>query len=319
MCIQKLRDKDHSLRGCSRERDLLRRAVKWGICFFAVILFTGCHAKRTAQKDRPLETLNTIVSEVVLHRHTDTYRLPMPADAEGKNLFANAIARVNAWEKVHPGQFTDIISYTRGICYEKLGNLKESADEYSRVQSGDPELIENARKRLVVLNELQEAFRPPLIASDPEEAASLVGAARDRIASAIRKNKGTEWDSLVMLCAENRAVEEFLDLQTRRSQVGEATYRQAIESLIERFSDSKRIMEHQLRLGIYYEETGREWIGRAEYGHDLNAWKYAQQTIDKAIEIYVRIAQADGYPEKREAQARLDAVEELARKIDKNV
>lgn len=290
-----------------------------GAFLTASLLLTGCHAKRTNPRDRPLETLNTIVSEVILHRHTDTYRLPMPVDAEGKNLFVNAIARLDAWANVHPGQFNDIISYTKGICYEKLGNLKDSADQYNMVQSGDPELVESASKRYKVLSELQESFHPPLITSDAEMSVSLVEAARTRVATAIKKYKGTEWESLVMLCAENRAVEEFLDMQTRRSQVGETNYRQAIESLIDSFSDSKRIMEHRLRLGIYYEETGREWIGRAEYGHDPNAWKYAQQTIDKAIEIYVRIAQADGYAEKREAQARLDAVEELARKIEKNV
>jgi hypothetical protein len=282
------------------------------------LILAGCHARKTPEQNRSYETLNTIVSEVILHRKTDVYRLPYPVDAEGKNLFSNALIRLDAWARVHPGQCEDVVLYTEGLCHEKLGHLKEAADDYGRVPKGDADLPKLAPKRREVMLDLAERFRPPLKSLDPAEQDQLLQALKDRSDQAVQKYKGTEWESLAMLCSENLVVEEFLDLQTRRAEIGEGKYREAIESLIVRFPESKRIQEHRMRLGIYYEETAREWIARAEYGKQEEAWSLAQKALDKATEIYVKVSQADGYPEKREAVARLDSVESLAKKVDKS-
>lgn len=288
------------------------------------LVLAGCYAKKTPPANQPYETIETIVAEVLLHKTTNTYRLPFPVDAEGKNLFSNAIVRLDAWSKVHPGQYQDIINYTKGMCHEKLGHLKEAAECYGAVDGADPELVPLAAKHREVMLDLDHLFRPPLQSDDPNEQATLMEAARDRTEQAVTKYKGTPYEGVAMLCTENRAVQEFLDLQGQRSQVGEIAYLQAIESLIQRFPDSKRIEEHRLRLGDYYAETARECIARAEAGigetdpAGQDEWMTAQKALDKATEIYVKIAQADGYPEKREAQARLDGIEEISRRIEKN-
>jgi tetratricopeptide (TPR) repeat protein len=288
-----------------------------------LLLVSGCQTKKTPVENRPWETLSTIVTEVDLQRKTDVYRLPYPLDAEGKNLFSNAITRLDAWSQAQgtssqANQSRDVVFFTRGLCSEKLGNLKEAAEDFNKVTTGDPELIKAAQRHHEVMEDLQNLFRPPLRADDAEEQQILLEASRSRMEEALTRYKGTEWESLVMLCTENKAVSEFLELQARRSQVGETAYRQAIETLITRFTESKRIQEHRLRLGIYYEEAAREWIARAEYDKEQEAWQLAQNALDKATEIYVRISQADGYPEKREAQARLDAIEELSKKVDQS-
>ncbi len=303
---------------------------KWESSLFWLILIplvmAGCHSKKTPPLNQPYETLETITTEVLLHEKTDTYRLPFPIDAGGKNLFANAITRLDAWSKVHPGQYLDILGYTKGLCHEKLGHLKQAAECYGTVSGSDLDLVPLAAKRCEVMLDLDTLFRPPLVSSDPDEQEVLVQAARDRTGQAITKYKGTPYESLSMLCAENRALEEFLNLQAHRNQVGETAYREAIESFITSFPDSKRIQEHYLRLGGYYEETARECVARAEAGigdarvnsTGVDEWSTAQQALDKATEIYIKITQADGYSEKREAQARLDAIEEISRKIERN-
>ena len=296
--------------------------------WFLLIPFVlmGCYGKKTPPVNQPYETLETITTEVLLHQSTDTYRLPFPVDAGGKNLFTNAIVRLDAWSKVHPGQYLDILNYTKGLCHEKLGHLKEAADCYGAVNGSDPDLVPKAAEKKKVMLDLDALFRPPLQSNDPTEQETLMEAARDRTEQAVTRYKGTNYESLAMLCAENRALEEFLSLKSRRSQVGETIYREAIESFITRFPESKRIQEHSLRLGGYYEESARESIARAEAGitgrgtpgGNQDEWMMAQRALDKATEIYVKVAQADGYPEKREAQARLDEIEELARKIERN-
>jgi len=300
--------------------------ASWFLLLLIPFILMGCYGKKTPPPNQPYETLETITTEVLLHQTTDTYRLPFPVDAGGKNLFANAIVRLDAWSKVHPGQYLDILNYTKGLCHEKLGHLKEAAECYGAVNGSDPDLVPKAAEKREVMLDLETLFRPPLQSNDPIEQETLMEAARDRTEQAVTKYKGTPYESLAMLCAENRALEEFLSLKSRRSQVGEVVYREAIESFITRFPDSKRIQEHHLRLGGYYEETAREYIARAEagiggtgtIGRYQDEWIMAQKALDKATEIYVKTAQADGYPEKREAQARLDEIEELARKIERN-
>ncbi|NUN97634.1 MAG: hypothetical protein HUU16_15830 [Candidatus Omnitrophica bacterium] len=287
----------------------------------AILLFgllLGCYAAKTPERNRPYESLNTIVSEVLLHRSDDTYRLPYPTDAEGKNLFSNATKRLDAWARSHPGQCEDIVAHAKGICHEKLGDVDAAEQAYSSVGGTDPDLPKVARKRSEVMADFRELFRPPLEGKDPEERLRLREAAKNRAETAIRKYKGTEWESLAWLLAENQAVAEFLDFQSRRGEVGEAAYREAIESLIERFPDSKRICEHWMRLALYHEEVARELVERAEYGGGQADWDLAKKALERATEIYVKISQADGYPEKREAQSRLDALEELAKKADQH-
>lgn len=282
-----------------------------------LVLLPGCGPKRTPVQNRPYEDLTTIVNEVILHRSDDIYRLPYPLDAEGKNLFSNAIVRLEAWARVHPKQCEDIVAYTQGLCHEKLGHLREAADAYARVPPGDADLPRLAPKRRDAMLDLLEQFRPPLHSEDPSAQAQLMEGAQARYDEAVSKYRGTEWDSLAKLCAENRAVEEVLEPRNRQSGEGERAYREAIERLIVRFPESKRIQEHKLRLGIYYEEAAREWITRAENGQS-DAWTLAQKALDRATEIYVKVSQADGYPEKPEAAARLDAAEALSRKVDRN-
>lgn len=281
-------------------------------------LLLGCHAAKTPERNRPYESLNTIVSEVLLHRNDDTYSLPYPTDAEGKNLFSNAVKRLDAWARSHPGQCEDIVAHAKGICQEKLGDVEAAERLYQSVGGTDPDLPTAARKRAEMMSEFVELFRPPLEGKNAEERLQLREAAKNRAETAILKYKGTEWESLAWLLAENQAVAEFLDFQSRRGEVGEAAYREAIESLIARFADSKRICEHWMRLALYHEEVAREWVERAEYGGGQADWDLAKKALERTTEIYVKISQADGYPEKREAQSRLDALEELAKKADRH-
>ena len=281
------------------------------------VFLLGCSVWRlkdppTPVENRDLETLNTIVSEVLFEKDTDTYRLPMPRDAEGKNLFYSAIDRLESWRRRNPGQSEDIVYYTEGLCYEKLGQARNALETYSLVHSSDPDLTKATEERIVRLEEILSYF------PDEEEKQSEVerkGTAEE----AIKKFKGTEWEPLVWILAENEAVREALAKRDATGQVASIAYKDALEKLISRFKESRRIYEHWMRLGLYYENVAREWITLGEYGNNKKAWKLADQALQKCSEIYLKVSQADGYPEKREAQAKLVALEELSRKIETNL
>ena len=267
---------------------------------FLLIIF-GCSTLETPRENRPYESLDAIVSEVKLHEQADVYRLPYPTDPEGQNLFRSAISRLDNWSRVHPGEAESVVAYSRGLCFEKLGDLSQAAQEYGRVDRTHTDLRELAGKRSNAMLELENFFRPPL-------------QSRSSADEAIKRFKDTEFESVAMLSAENQALSEILEIKKRSSS---GDYKSAIEELIKRFEDSKRIYKHWLRLGRYYQSTAEEWADRAEYSGFTGGGQLAEKALEKATSIYIRVSQADGYNEKRVAQDRLGTLEELGRRIDR--
>ncbi len=280
----------------------------------------GCSVWRFKQpatpvENRDYETLNAIVSEVLFEKTTDTYRLPMPRDAEGTNLFLSAIERLEAWRQRNPGQSDEILSiayYTEGLCYEKLGQPLNALETYALVRSNDADLMSSVEERVARLGELL-AFFPP----ENREAEGFTPSGN--IEEAIETFTGTEWEPLAWILAENRVVREALEKRDSGGQVASTAYKDAIEGLIVQFSESRRVYEHWMRLGLYHENIAREWITMGEYGNNDKAWDLADKALQKASEVYLKVSQADGYPEKREAQAKLVTLEELSRKIELNL
>lgn len=281
--------------------------------FAAFLLWTGCASAPTPDKNRPAESIVTILSEVNLERDRDIYRLPYPRDAEGRNLFEGAIERLDAWQRLHPNEMQNIVAFTRGLCHEKLAELEKADSDYAAVGSGDAELAKEAARRGKVMEDLVHLFRPPLDLEDPDSTFPME-AARSRAEEAVERYKETEWEELVLVCAERQAEEEILRLRTGRG--GSIDYREALEDTILRFPDSKNIYRHKMRLGLYYEDEMREWIAQAQVSRDRKTWELARDSYDKAARIYLETSRADGFPEKREAQARQAVLEEMARKID---
>ncbi|MCA9410083.1 MAG: hypothetical protein H6751_15715 [Candidatus Omnitrophica bacterium] len=266
----------------------------------------------TPVENRDFETLNSIVSEVLFEKGTDTYRLPMPTDAEGKNLFHSAIERLEAWRQRNPGSSEDIVYYTEGLCYEKLGQPMNALETYRLVKTTDADLQKTVEEKISGLEDILNYFPP-----DQMGVGGLPP--RDQSEEAIEAYKGTEWEPLVWILAENEAVNRALEERDSTGQVASTAYKEALEALIVRFSDSARIYEHWMRLGLYYENVAREWITVGEYGNNPKAWELADKALQKASEIYLKVSQADGFPEKREAQARLVTLEELSRKVERNL
>jgi hypothetical protein len=271
--------------------------------------------------------LATIISEVNLERDRDIYRLPYPRDAEGRNLFEGALERLDDWERLHPQEMDSVVAFTRALCHEKLAQVEEARREYAAVGSGDPDLSKEAERRGRAMEDLAHSFRPPLDLGG-EEGSFPFEAARSRAEAAVEKYTGTrgstrglnpllerpEWEDLALVLAEKQAEEECLRLRSGRA--SSLDYRNALEETILRFPDSKNSYRHKMRLGLYYEDEMREWIAQAQVTRDRETWELARDSYDKAARIYLEVSRADGYPEKREAQARQTVLEEMARKID---
>jgi hypothetical protein len=284
------------------------------------VLILGCSsAQRTPYDNQASESLFSIVNEILLERGRDVYRMPYPLDAEGKNLFENALSRVDTWNSLHPGEFMDIVWYTRGVCHEKLGHLQQAFGCYSSVEADKPDLQKSADERAEVMSDLMDLLgqNPGSdLQVSPAEPGVLL---KPREKSAIEEYGETEYESLVMLCLENIAVQRVSGLRGNSEAGARTAYKNAIEELIVEFEESKRIHQHWMRLGLYYEDTMREWITQAEYGTDPKAWELAKEALNKAEEIYFKVSRADGYTEKREAQARLELLRESALKIEQNL
>lgn len=281
--------------------------------FGAFLLLFGCATTPTPERNRPVESLATIISEVNLDRDRDIYRLPYPRDAEGRNLFEGALERLDDWERLHPQEMDSVVAFTRALCHEKLAEVEEARQEYALVGGGDPSLAKEADRREKLMQDLAHLFRPPLDLGGQEGAFPLE-AARSRAERAVEKYKGTEWEELALVLAEKQAEEECLRLRSGRA--SSLDYRNVLEETILRFPDSKNIYRHKMRLGLYYEDQMREWIAQAQVTRDRETWELARDSYDKAARIYLEVSRADGYPEKREAQARQAVLEEMARKID---
>src|SRR5690606_3053942 len=98
-------------RGNAAARRAFASALAAALAFWAL----GCRPKAPAVDfASPHATLLTIAGETRRFANQDLYRQPFPVDLSGINAFSAALARLENFERLHPGKQRDVVSILRG-------------------------------------------------------------------------------------------------------------------------------------------------------------------------------------------------------------
>jgi len=114
-------------------------ALPLGILAALCVLSAGCRPKPPAAEfASPHATLLTIAGETRRFASQDLYAQPFPIDLSGVNAFSAALARLENFERLHPGQQRDVVELLRGEALLCLRDYLAAAAAFGRAAAATP-------------------------------------------------------------------------------------------------------------------------------------------------------------------------------------
>lgn len=291
----------------------LRRAI--GAALAALLLVgtvTAC-GRSDELLPYPHESVLSVIGELKIWLRSDPYREEPGRDLEGQNIYRATLARLDTIDELAGPRYDDILAFARAECFERLANWPEAAEQFEKVAEAGTSLSEEASIRLIWVRRFDEATRQPPDVEDLEDYLEYLNGQLVEFEQLRRSGPMFPYDSYIMIELERVQEQKAAFLFMNRVVIPEGAKRaiEEAESLIETHEASRRLGEHELMLGGFYEGLARDYLRvnpPQHFGFNLDQWL---TWVDQAREIYARVAQRDGDPAKPEGQARLRAVEAL--------
>ncbi len=268
----------------------------------------------------PYETLLLLLSDFRRASQTDLYRNDTPLDVTGQNLFRATLARLDYFESNNPGIDVDIVNFTRAQARARLGDYAGAVKAYNLVAAFDESpLAPKAKERIEILRLLKEA-------SDPVEKIDRLDRyfatleTKQKQLKALEKRFEGSHDAILARRELERVDTEYALALFRNRFVLENGSARALEfaaGMIERHSSSRRVQTHCLNLGLFYFELARDLAALAPPDRLRFNAEIFQNLVDEARKQFLIVSRADGYEEKPEAKAQIEALEAFARRIRK--
>jgi hypothetical protein len=292
----------------------------WIFLLFLLTAPTACHRTVVTPPEPPHETLLLVVAEFRRYAETDLYRYETPKDISGQNVFRGLAAKLAYFEQNNPGVQSDVVAFTRGEALLRLADYRGALDAFNRVAAqADSPLAAKARERIEVFVPVREALLPPKEASNMGAYFRDLEARRERLAELEKQRHGSYDAILIRRELERADVEYALALFRNRFVLPDGSKRALdfARSLLDRHANSARVNAHRLQLGQFYAELARDLASlqppdRAGFQSDL-----FHQLATAAQKEFLTVSKADGYEEKLEAKAQLDALNAFLRKVRK--
>lgn len=277
----------------------------------------ACRTAPTPPEWQPHESLLTIVAELELHRDDDIYRFGQPRDATGQNVFRASIVRLENWQAQWPNRLRDVVLFAKALAYERLGEFETARGLFEEVARMETALAPAAREHLEPMARFAE-----LAAFEPQgETLSLFLLDLDQHVDAWRREaarrRGTPWEAIAAVAWEQAEMQRAEILREARFSLrdGDERYRRACEDLIAHHGESHRVHRHHLRLGDFHRELAERLVIFSPPGQTAFDLATFEALVGAARSLYLRVERADGFREKREARARLAALEEFAERV----
>ncbi len=285
---------------------------------FAILVsfvpFAACSNRPDDVSYGPYRSLIEIVAEIDSARDADIYRFEPPRDVTGENLFRASLARLAKLEElVADPALKPAISFARAEASERLLDFGTAAKLYAEVANGKSGLAAKSAKALPFAKRLAELTEP-----FPEQAtpADILGPIERRRSDLVAERDA--WKSDPRKCLVDVAIEQ-LDVRRReflwkfRAALPDGT-NQAIdagEKVARNHAESRRLLEHLLRLGDMYAELVNSQLSIVDpHDHAFDASR-ARNLIQAAAQVYAEVAAVDGRIEREEARAKLAALDAL--------
>ncbi|HPS01307.1 MAG TPA: hypothetical protein PLA90_07180 [Candidatus Sumerlaeota bacterium] len=292
----------------------------WACLLLLLAAPVACHRAVVTPPEPPHETLLLVVAEFRRYAETDLYRYETPKDISGQNVFRALAAKLAYFEQNNPGVQSDVVEFTRGEALLRLADYRGALDAFNRVAAqADSPLAAQARERIEVFVPVREALLPPREASNMGAYFNDLEARRERLAE-LEKQRHGSYDAILIRRELERADTEYALALFRNRFVLPDGSKRALDfarGLLDRHANSARVNAHRLQLGQFYAELARDLASlqppdRAGFQSDL-----FHQLATAAQKEFLAVSKADGYEEKLEAKAQLDALNAFLRKVRK--
>jgi len=264
----------------------------------------------------PARTLVEVVATLQAGRDADLYRYDAPKDVSGDNLFRASLARLARYdERLRDPAFRPAVAFAQALASERLLDFDRAAALYEEVAGSESELAAEARRLAELPRRLAGIVRPLPSEARPDEVLIGLGEQRAelrRVRAALPVDEPRR--CLVDVSIERLDVREREFLWRLRVLSGNGTRvaLDAAEQVVSDHRESRRLLEHSLRLGDLYAELAQSYVVSVDPGgFDFDA-AYARTLLDAAARVYGEVAAIDGRPEREEARARLLQLEALA-------
>ncbi len=284
------------------------------------ILLFACTACSTPRPDPiygPYRSLIEVVAELEVGVNADLYRFDPPTDVTGENLYRATLARLTSFENlVSDPSYRPTLRFAEARAHERLFDFGEAAALYDEVGRDQTDLGARARdlapfaRRLATLTE-------PLPAVAPNDMLKALDDRRAQLVTALQDATDDPRRSCVLCCIERLDVRKREYLWRARAALdnGVAIAIAAARDVVSKHVDSRRVLEHSLRLADMYAELARAYVAAVDpASHEFNAAQ-ARNLIQSASQVYAEVAAVDGKPEREEARAALVALESLSVRI----
>ena len=286
--------------------------------FLSVFLSWSCSTRAVPEPQYlPAVGLLDIVKDFQRLAREDAYRFPIPKDVTGINIMKATVVRLEDYEKKNPGQFSDIIHFSKATAYERLREYDQAIAYYRKVAESDGRLGAEAVKNIEVLESFQRILQKPLPVQDPME---YIKGMDEKVAAwneIIRKYQGSPYEFLARVEEEriDRAKVAFVELNRYRMKDGNQLVILGYSQMVTKHRQSKNLYRYLLDFGDFYALLAKEYTMQ----NDPEGLSFDQEVFDQfaksALRLYTEVAQVDGILEKIEAQGKIEGLRGLTEKM----
>jgi hypothetical protein len=256
--------------------------------------------------------LAVIAAELQLHLRDDTYRYDRARGADGRNVFAVALWRLERLQQSRTeagapqGNADLVIEYARGRALERLRRYPEALEAYDRVASAASMLEASASEARDVISRFARNSAAPLAApATPEDELAWIDARIEKWSALAWEYRRTTYEPLAR--EELEAWEQLrVEWHVRHAPAERAI--DAARRLVDRHRESKLYAEHLIRLGDLYAAEAREQYARHRVrAAALDSRRY-DDSLDQALSAYELAAQQRRPESRRQARSKIGAL-----------
>jgi tetratricopeptide (TPR) repeat protein len=265
----------------------------------------------------PAASLLDIAKDFQRLAREDVYRFPIPKDVTGSNIMRATLVRLDDYEKKNPGQFSDIINFSKATAYERLRDYNQAIGYYRRVAESDGRLGAEASKNIETLESFNRILQKPLSGHDAFEYIKGLDEKVEAWNEMIHKYQGTPYEYLARIEEEkiDRAKVAFVELNRHRMKDGNQLVIIGYSQLITKHRESKNVYRHLLDFGDFYVLLAKEYGSQNDPEGLTFDFQIFDQFAKSALRFYTEVAQADGMIEKTEAQGKIEGLRGLTEKM----
>lgn len=273
-------------------------------------ILTGCSRRQKQPEYYPYENLLTIAGDCRRFLRADIYRFPYPEDPSGQNFYKSSLVRLANYEKIYPDRFTEVISYLKGRLYQRLGDYEQAMHHFRIVSAMNGELALLAEEWLEISETFHTVCDFNIDADTARDYILQYETQIEALGTLVEKCRGLEAESEALVEKEKAEVDFAVFLQDNRHILpgGAEKAFQAWNDIIEEHPESKNIQSHRIHLADFYFTLAKDyasWKPPERIGFE---WSVFESYVGAARRIYYQVTLQDGYPEKPEAKAKLEAL-----------